>query len=158
MLTSPLLFAAGTFWATLGSLKTRHNASRRKLPRDEHAEGGSCLYHVRSLHAARTWLACDAAICYLWWWIAQALSPVRSRWRRPSARWRWDLKVGCQVRASGWRRPASDEWGGGCGRRQSPQCLVDGQSVVGARAKPLVLEGRQSSVRGCRERKEGKAD
>lgn len=158
MLTSPLLFAAGTFWAMLGSLKTRHNTRRRKLPRDEHAEGGSCLYHVSSLHFAKMWLACDAAIYYLWWWIAQALSPVRSRWKRLSARWRWDLKGGCQVQASGWQRPALDEWVEGCGQRQSPQCLVDGQSVAGARAKPLVLEGRRSLMQGCREEKEGKAD
>lgn len=65
MLTSPLLFAAGTFWAVLGSLKTRDNTSRRKLPGDERAEGGSCLYHVSWLRFAETWLACDAAIYYL---------------------------------------------------------------------------------------------
>lgn len=72
MLTSPLLFAAGTFWAVLGSLKTRDNTSRRKLPGEARVEGGSCLYHVTSLHFAEMWLACDAAIYYLWWWIAQA--------------------------------------------------------------------------------------
>lgn len=44
MLTSPLLFAAGGFWATLGSLKTRDNTSRRKLPGEAHMEGGDPAY------------------------------------------------------------------------------------------------------------------
>lgn len=120
--------------------------------------GGSCLYHVSLLHFAKMWLACNAAIYYLWWWIAQALSPVRSRWRQLSARWRWAPRGGCQVRASGWQRPALDEWGGDCGQRRSPQCLVDGQSAAGAHAKPLGLEGRRSSMQGWREQKERKAN
>lgn len=65
MLTSPLLFAAGAFWAVLGSLKTRDNTSGRKLPGEECVEGGSCLYHVGALRFAEMGLACDATIYYL---------------------------------------------------------------------------------------------
>lgn len=65
MLTSPLLFAAGVFWAELGSLKTRDNTGRRRLPRDERSEGGSCLYHVSTPRFTETWLARCTAIYYL---------------------------------------------------------------------------------------------
>lgn len=43
MLTSLLLFAAGTFWVVLGSIKTRDNTSRRKLPGDEYMKEGGVL-------------------------------------------------------------------------------------------------------------------
>ena len=125
-----------------------------KLPGDERAGGGSCLYHVSSLRLTEMWLACDAAIYYLWWWIAPPLSPVRSRWRWLSARWRWARRGGCQVRASGWRRLAMGGWGADCGQRRSPRCPAGGRSAAGARAGPPALEGRRSLTLGWREEKE----
>lgn len=65
MLTSPLLFAAGVFWAELGSLKTRDNTGRRRLPGDGRVEGGSCLYHVRTPRFTEMRLARGTAIYYL---------------------------------------------------------------------------------------------
>lgn len=76
MLTSPLLFAPGAFWAALGTLKTRDNTSVRKLPGESRVEGGSCLYCVSSLCFPEMWLACGATIYYQWWWIAQAPAAV----------------------------------------------------------------------------------
>lgn len=81
------------------------------------------------------------------------LSPVRTRWRWQSARWRWARRGGCRVQASGWRRPATGGWGVDCGQRPSPRCPADGQSAAGARAKPLGLEGRRSLTLGWGEQR-----
>lgn len=73
MLTSPLLFAAGTFGAALGWLKNKKQHKQKEAPRrGACTDKGSCLCHVRSAQVARTWLACAAAVYYVWWWIAEA--------------------------------------------------------------------------------------
>lgn len=135
MLTSPLLFAAGTFWATLGSLKTRDKTSRRKLPGDERVEGGSCLYHVSSLHFAEMWLACDAAIYYLWWWITQSACRRSHLWGVVGDGW---ALTGAEPRGGDARyRPL-----GGEGRRRVDQW----RTVAKSRAHNAWLAANQLLV------------
>jgi len=160
MLTSPLLFAAGTFWAALGSLKTRDNTSRRKLPREECVEGG-VLPVLWLLAAFRSHVA-GKRRCYLLrvmmnWRHQPPLSPARSRWRWLSARWRWAQTVGCQAWVDGWQRLGSGGLGEDCVQRRSPRCPVDGRWAAGAHAKPPGLEGRRSSTQGWRQQKQAKS-
>lgn len=96
----------------------------------------------RGWHPTPLSITCDDESC------VRLLSPVKSRWRLLSARWRWAQRGGCQGRASGWRKLVSGGWEADCDQRRSPRCPVDGRSAVGAHAKPLGSEGRQSSMPG----------
>lgn len=81
--------------------------------------------------------------------------PVRSRWRWQSAHWHWAQMGECQAQASGWRRPATGEWGADCGQRRSPRCPVVDQSAADAHAKPPGLKGKRSLMLGWGQEERG---